>query len=795
MKNNLPLWVIAVSLTFIVILMPLQDASAAAGPIMQGTTTTASTTTINILFDVITFNPGGSGTDWITCFAVTNPTVAISAGTTLNTDQDLSGLTTITITVAAMPTDATPTVTYTAGNCAAGNLAHDAVGAQAMANDDQVAADGVAPTVVSAATTSPTTIALTMSEIMVENANNPADFVVSGVTGNTVSSFVTSGSTITLTLTGTTILSTNAITVAYTGTADNDLEDAAPGSNDLADFTGQAVTNLITPTGGSDDIPPSFVTTFDEDEYPISIGDTKFTFAELGFNNPTTTVEIGKPIRVNLLMYDNSGPTYIHQVEFYTNTRGAFSSVSNSDTSIIYKSGNPRIVLDPNGFFSDVTLTSSIVNQKLQLTFDITFAKEMEKSDIIIQARDTGNSVGVLTVSDAWQVIQPQAVEDTAEPSTDESTDDSIPDEIKVKTLNVEKSAYSVREEILFFGTVDGYKFGSVVGIIIRNPSNGFLTLISTFPDKDGYFEAKIVTDSKFKTDGTYTATAFTDDPNKGTQTIFYFSRATLPPPPPPPVTTSPVQSTQAEQSTESEPITTSEPVTPKPKPMPSFVDPEKDPQSYVDRYNNEASYKEWFDGNYPDYTIYEAVGLAEPITIEQPKTTAAPTQQEPKTVQETKTETSEPVCGPGTVLKNSQCVPEHETMTTEMQQKSSGGGCLIATATYGSELAPQVQQLREIRDNSLLQTESGSAFMKSFNQFYYSFSPVIADLERENPVFKEAVKLTITPLLSSLSLLNYVDMDSEVEVLGYGISLIMLNVGMYFVLPAVVIHRLRKFV
>ena len=83
---------------------------------------------------------------------------------------------------------------------------------------------------------------------------------------------------------------------------------------------------------------------------------------------------------------------------------------------------------------------------------------------------------------------------------------------------------------------------------------------------------------------------------------------------------------------------------------------------------------------------------------------------------------------------------------------------------------------------------------MESFNQFYYSFSPTIADLERENPVFKEAVKLAITPLLSSLSLLNYVDMNSEVEVLGYGISLILLNVGMYFVLPAFVIHRIKNF-
>lgn len=57
--------------------------------------------------------------------------------------------------------------------------------------------------------------------------------------------------------------------------------------------------------------------------------------------------------------------------------------------------------------------------------------------------------------------------------------------------------------------------------------------------------------------------------------------------------------------------ITLSE--TPESKPLASFVDPQKDPQHYLDRYFNEQSYKEWFDKNYQDYTIYEAVGLADP--------------------------------------------------------------------------------------------------------------------------------------------------------------------------------------
>ena len=124
------------------------------------------------------------------------------------------------------------------------------------------------------------------------------------------------------------------------------------------------------------------------------------------------------------------------------------------------------------------------------------------------------------------------------------------------------------------------------------------------------------------------------------------------------------------------------------------------------------------------------------------------------------------------------------------------GGGCLIATAAYGSEMGPQIQQLREIRDNTILKTNSGTAFMTSFNQFYYSFSPIVADFEREQPIFKEGVKMALTPMLTSLSLLNYVEIDSEQEMLGYGISMILLNIGMYVGIPVfgiLKIHQFRK--
>ena len=105
--------------------------------------------------------------------------------------------------------------------------------------------------------------------------------------------------------------------------------------------------------------------------------------------------------------------------------------------------------------------------------------------------------------------------------------------------------------------------------------------------------------------------------------------------------------------------------------------------------------------------------------------------------------------------------------------------------------MATEVQQLRELRDNQLLNTESGTAFMGVFNDIYYSFSPIIADYERENPMFKEAVKLAITPMISSLSLMD--NANSESEVLGIGLSVIALNLGMYLAVPAVVIVGIKR--
>ena len=212
------------------------------------------------------------------------------------------------------------------------------------------------------------------------------------------------------------------------------------------------------------------------------------------------------------------------------------------------------------------------------------------------------------------------------------------------------------------------------------------------------------------------------------------------------------------------------------PVPLAVFVDPAEDPQSYVDRYNSDLAYKTWFDENFPEYeSIYQAVGLSDSTMAGGPINDAQKAMDENRGAGQ---------CGEGTQLVDGKCVPA---------EKDDRGGCLIATAAYGSELAPQVQILREIRDNQLMGTSSGTSFMTGFNHLYYSFSPHIADMQRENPIFKEAVKVAITPLLSSLSIMSYA--ESESEVLGYGIGVILMNLGMYIVAPAIVILKARKYV
>ena len=87
-----------------------------------------------------------------------------------------------------------------------------------------------------------------------------------------------------------------------------------------------------------------------------------------------------------------------------------------------------------------------------------------------------------------------------------------------------------------------------------------------------------------------------------------------------------------------------------------------------------------------------------------------------------------------------------------EQRDRPTGATCVIATAAYGSEMAPEVQYLREFRDETVLSTFAGSSFMDAFNSFYYSWSPGVADSIREDDQARAFTRGMIVPLLGVLS-------------------------------------------
>ncbi len=413
-----------------------------------------------------------------------------------------------------------------------------------------------------------------------------------------------------------------------------------------------------------------------------------------------------------------------------------------------------------------------------------------------------------------------------------------------VQTFQADKTSYKKGDMIKFSGTTDAAHANSMVSIKILNKNGEFVMLHGGRSDSDGMLVFTPIDlsmekyYSKFAQKGVYNATAFYNEEPKyaGKFTLFDYSADGSPVSPSAAdlmggksttVPTTPAPTTPTTPTTTQPPLQPSTPAAPEPEPpkteepepvppekpktvIPGFPDPTKDPQTYVDRYNTDFAFKVWFNKYFPGESIYDVVGLPDPADAPaiipgfpdpavDPQTYVDRYENDPafvkwfnkyfpgKTIYDV-VGLPEPqpivgVCGEGTVLQNGVCIVEQK----------SGGGCLVATAAYGTELAPQVQSLRELRDGVLLRTEFGSAFMGGFNAFYYSFSPVVADWERQSPLLKEATRVALTPLVSSLSILNYADVDSEQELVGYSAGVILLNIGMYFALPAFAILQIRK--
>jgi peptide/nickel transport system substrate-binding protein len=149
-----------------------------------------------------------------------------------------------------------------------------------------------------------------------------------------------------------------------------------------------------------------------------------------------------------------------------------------------------------------------------------------------------------------------------------------------------------------------------------------------------------------------------------------------------------------------------------------------------------------------------------------------------------------------GEKASSSKTVTVEATSSTDNQPSGSNSQCIIATAAFGSELEPQVQFLRNFRDNHILGTASGTSFMAVFNSWYYSFSPAVADFEREQPLMQQTVKTAIYPLLGILQASEkaYLILPGEYGSISAGLIVSSLIGAVYASPIALSIKRIRNF-
>lgn len=137
--------------------------------------------------------------------------------------------------------------------------------------------------------------------------------------------------------------------------------------------------------------------------YPLTIDGRGYLLGGYANTIDTVTEQVGKPM--TFVLGTISRP--VAHISLFTNLHSLYDTMSDSDTYIVYDTGKPLQIVDPHGFFSNVTLTPVINGTRQSFVYGITFAKPMNTSNIIIRAWDDQKSSADLTLYDAWQVTPP----------------------------------------------------------------------------------------------------------------------------------------------------------------------------------------------------------------------------------------------------------------------------------------------------------------------------------------------------------------------------------------------------
>jgi len=241
--------------------------------------------------------------------------------------------------------------------------------------------------------------------------------------------------------------------------------------------------------GGSIDLsPPTFnAIVFDEDDYQLDINGNLFKLPNFENQIDTQTFNVGEKITIKFTVFEQRGIDGLIHFEFLTNLTGMNRDYTSSDTYLIYDKDSEIAVIDPNGLFSETAFSISDDGNIVFITVELTFAKPLDSSDVIIrmwdqkfQSLDTIIKDMIVITGDEAELSTSSESQDTVGDSQDGTTETTvnIPEWLK-------KNAGWWSQ-----GQLDDSTFTNSVQYLIQNQIIDIQTLpnVSVDPDEEDKF-------------------------------------------------------------------------------------------------------------------------------------------------------------------------------------------------------------------------------------------------------------------------------------------------------------------
>jgi len=159
--------------------------------------------------------------------------------------------------------------------------------------------------------------------------------------------------------------------------------------------------------------------------YPLYIDGKGIELPQYSNMVPTTVLHTGSPVTIRVEAYDNEGLQSIQHVGLFMNLPGNDTNLSDSDTQIVWEKGQPLELIDPHHLFSNADVVSIPKNNILELDYNVTFAKPMPISSIVIRMWNQYRSSTDVQVLDAIQVMPPNTSSTLREQISSDLTQDN----------------------------------------------------------------------------------------------------------------------------------------------------------------------------------------------------------------------------------------------------------------------------------------------------------------------------------------------------------------------------------